>query len=124
MEIDYEKIGFKAGIEIHQELNTKKLFCDCASSLKEENLVSTTSRKQRSSAGETGKVDSASAYEHLRDRVFEYKAYRDESCLVELDEEPPHPVDETAFNIALGVSKMFKLNIPDSICVMRKTVTD
>ena len=30
VEIDFEKIGLKVGLEIHQQLLThKKLFCDC-----------------------------------------------------------------------------------------------
>jgi glutamyl-tRNA(Gln) amidotransferase subunit E len=32
--IDYKKIGFKAGLEIHQQLETKKLFCNCPSIFK------------------------------------------------------------------------------------------
>lgn len=124
MDVDYEKLGFKAGVEIHQELNTKKLFCSCKTTLKEQDLKSKTIRKLRSVAGETGEVDLASSYEHLRDREFIYSSYAEESCLVDLDEEPPHDVNPEAFNLALGVSKMFRLKIPDTICVMRKTVTD
>ncbi|MBN2368706.1 Glu-tRNA(Gln) amidotransferase subunit GatE [Candidatus Woesearchaeota archaeon] len=124
MDIDYEKLGFKAGIEIHQELNTRKLFCSCSSGMEEKKLCSSTTRKMRAVAGETGKVDLASAYEQFRDREFIYHAFENEACLVELDEEPPHKVDEEAFRIALGVGKLLKLKLPDTICVMRKTVTD
>lgn len=124
MEPDYQKLGFKAGIEIHQELNTKKLFCDCLSEMREDRLVAQTSRKLRAVAGETGEIDSASAYEQFRNRVFIYHAYKNEACLVELDEEPPHEVNPEAFAIALGVGKLFRLKIPDTLCVMRKTVTD
>ena len=31
MNIDYKKLGFKCGIEIHQQLETHKLFCNCPS---------------------------------------------------------------------------------------------
>ena len=34
--IDYEKTGLKAGIEIHQRLNTNKLFCNCPSDMSEK----------------------------------------------------------------------------------------
>jgi len=122
--MDYEKLGFKAGIEIHQELDTKKLFCDCSSKLEEKKEYNITTRKLRAVAGETGIIDTAAAYEQFRDREFVYHSYKDESCLVELDEEPPHPVDQDAFDIALGVAKVFKLKVPDTLCVMRKTVTD
>ncbi len=124
MGLDYKNLGFKAGIEIHQELDTNKLFCNCSSSMNEENLISTVQRKLRAVAGETGEVDLASAYEQIRDREFVYHGYENESCLVDLDEEPPRPLDKEAFKIALGVAKLFKLEVPDSICIMRKTVTD
>ncbi len=124
MRLDYKKLGFKAGIEIHQELNTKKLFCNCSSTMTENKLISETVRKLRAVAGETGEIDLASAYEQFRDRLFIYHGYENEACLVDLDEEPPHPVNKDAFTIALGVAKLLKLKIPDTICVMRKTVTD
>jgi len=124
MKVDYNKLGFKAGIEIHQELNTGKLFCDCSSGMGEKELISETSRKLRASAGETGEVDLAAQYEQFRNRKFLYHGYKGEYCLVELDEEPPHAVNNEALMIGLGVAKMFKLNVPETICVMRKTVTD
>ncbi|MFH0875307.1 MAG: Glu-tRNA(Gln) amidotransferase subunit GatE [archaeon] len=122
--MDYEKLGFKCGIEIHQELNTKKLFCQCSTALKEENKSFEVKRKLRAVAGEAGKIDIASQYEFLKDREFIYSGYFGEACLVDTDEEPPQPVNEEALDIALGVAKILKLNVPDSLCVMRKTITD
>ena len=124
MDVDYEKLGFMAGLEIHQELNTRKLFCNCKTSMKEEEKDTEVFRKLRSVVGETGEKDVASAYEELRNRKFTYHGYKGEYCLVDLDEEPPHNVDKEAFNISLGVAKLFGLVVPDNICVMRKTVTD
>ncbi len=122
--MDYKALGFKCGIEIHQELNTRKLFCNCSSALSEKRLVSEVRRKLRAVAGETGIVDLAAQYEFFRDRVFVYHGYEGEFCLVDTDSEPPHPVDPDAMDIALGVAKLLKLNVPDQICVMRKTITD
>lgn len=34
--LDYNKIGLKVGIEIHRQINTKKLFCECPSNLTEK----------------------------------------------------------------------------------------
>ena len=34
--MDYLKIGLKVGLEIHQQLNTHKLFCKCKSELTDE----------------------------------------------------------------------------------------
>ena len=35
-ELDYAKLGLKCGLEIHQQLDTKKLFCNCPSVLRQE----------------------------------------------------------------------------------------
>ena len=44
--------------------------------------------------------------------------------MVELDEEPPHPINKDALKIGLTVAKMMHCDIPDEIQVMRKTVVD
>ena len=33
---DYKELGLKSGLEIHQQLDTKKLFCDCPSILRND----------------------------------------------------------------------------------------
>jgi glutamyl-tRNA(Gln) amidotransferase subunit E len=30
-DLNYNKLGFRCGLEIHQQLDTHKLFCDCPS---------------------------------------------------------------------------------------------
>ncbi|MFH1229277.1 MAG: Glu-tRNA(Gln) amidotransferase subunit GatE [Candidatus Aenigmatarchaeota archaeon] len=122
---DYEKLGFKCGIEIHNRLNTKtKLFCGCKPKFSEENPILTVKRKLRAVAGEMGQVDVAAIYEYLRERNFNYSCYRDETCLVCIDEEPPKAVSKEALEIVLQISKMLKAEIPDEIHIMRKIVID
>ncbi len=119
----YEKLGFKAGIEIHQQLETHKLFCKCKSRLAEE-PVETIERFLRPVAGETGEIDKAALFESLKKKKFIYKVYEEESCLVESDEEPPHDVNPDALKTAIQVAKMLNCDIPDEIHFMRKTVID
>ncbi len=121
--MDYKKLGFKCGIEVHQRLDTKKLFCNCSSTMKEE-PVDEVVRKLRAVPGETGEMDPAALYEFLRDRRFIYKTYPSESWEVELDEEPPHNIREEAMDISLQVAKTLGCEIPDEIHPMRKTVID
>jgi len=121
--IDYKKIGLKCGIEIHQRLDTNKLFCDCLSDQKEE-PHGEIKRKLRPVVGELGEYDPAAIYEFFRNRTFIYKMYPNESCLVEADEEPPHSLNEEALKIALQICKIFNCYVPDEIHVMRKTVID
>ncbi len=122
--MDYKKLGFKAGLEIHQQLNTNKLFCKCPSNLTDNKPEIILKRKLRASKGESDKLDTAAQYEQLKDKIFNYQANKENSCLVEYDEEPPHNINEDALNLALQVALLFKAEIPDEIQVMRKTVVD
>src|SRR5439155_1877833 len=47
-----------------------------------------------------------------------------ETCLVELDEEPPHYINQEALQTALQVAILLNCEIPEEIHVMRKTVID
>ncbi|MBW6451287.1 MAG: Glu-tRNA(Gln) amidotransferase subunit GatE [DPANN group archaeon] len=121
---DYKKLNFKCGLEFHQALDTGKLFCSCSSKLSEELFVTSVERRLRPVAGETGNVDPAVLFESFRDRSFVYNIYAGESCLVELDCEPPHPVNALAFDVSLKIALMLNLDIPHEIFFMRKTVND
>jgi len=123
-DIDYKKLGFKCGIEIHQQLDTHKLFCNCPSEIRDDEPDIIVKRKMRAVAGEIGDVDPAALHEFLRDREFVYQAYSDTNCLVELDEEPPHPLNEEALDIALEISLLLNAKPVDELQVMRKTVID
>ncbi|MFH1638425.1 MAG: Glu-tRNA(Gln) amidotransferase subunit GatE [Candidatus Woesearchaeota archaeon] len=123
-DLDYSALGFKCGLEFHQQIGGRKLFCKCFTALQEEGQKVEFERKIRPFTGESGKVDIAGAYERLRNRSFVYHGYEDECCLIDMDEEPPMPVNQEALKMALEVATLLKLKIPDTICVMRKGVFD
>ena len=85
MELDYSKLKFKAGLEIHQQLDTRKLFCNCPSLLRKDEPDFVVMRKLHAVAGESGEIDVAALYQKSLDKEFEYQGY-DSTCLVELDE--------------------------------------
>lgn len=122
--VDYEKVGLKCGIEIHQQLDTNKLFCECPSILRQDEPDIVVKRKLYAPAGETGKVDIAAAYEQSKKKTYVYEAYSDTTCLVELDEEPPHEINQEALRIALQISLLLNAKPLAIIQVMRKTVVD
>lgn len=117
-------IGFKCGIEIHQQLDTHKLFCSCPSILREDTPQIVVHRKMRTVAGEMGEIDKAAMSEFLKNKEIIYQAYNDTNCLVELDEEPPHRINEEGLIIALKFCLLVNARIVDNIQVMRKTVID
>ena len=123
-ELDIKNIGLKVGLEIHQQLDTKKkLFCDCTP-IEEEEFSIKFSRKLRAAKSELGKIDPAALFESTKSKTIVYYANPKSSCLVEEDEEPPHALDTDAKNIALLISSALGSKIFSEIHVMRKTVID
>lgn len=113
---------FKAGLEIHQQLDTKKLFCSCDSYLS-DNVIGEFIRTLRPVQSEMGEYDAAAMLESIRKRTFRYQI-TENSCLVEMDEEPPHEVNREALELAIEISLMFHCRIVDEIHFMRKLVID
>ncbi|PSG98902.1 MAG: Glu-tRNA(Gln) amidotransferase GatDE subunit E [Nanohaloarchaea archaeon SW_7_43_1] len=123
--MNYKELGFKCGIEIHQQLSTEtKLFCDCPIDLEDEAADSQVKRYLRAVKGESGGKDHAAEVEEMKDRKFVYNYYKRNNCLVEIDEEPPHEMDEEALETALTFTRMIDAKIPAEIQVMRKMVID
>ncbi|MFH1786699.1 MAG: Glu-tRNA(Gln) amidotransferase subunit GatE [archaeon] len=123
-QMDYVKIGLKAGIEIHQQLDTRKLFCDCHSKILNSEPQFSVIRKMRVAASEMGEYDQAALHETKKEMVFEYLFEPDTACLVELDEEPPHPLNSEALKISLQLSLLLKAKLVNEVHIMRKTVID
>lgn len=125
MGIDYLKLGMKAGLEVHQQLDTgRKLFCRCPAFLRSEEPDFVVRRKLHKVAGETGEVDVAVEYEAALKKEFVYQGYDDTTCLVEIDECPPYEIDENALNEVLRIALLLNCEIYPAVQIMRKTVID
>jgi len=122
--IDYAKLGMKAGLEIHQQLDTGKLFSRTPSLLRQEKPDYEIRRKLHAVAGEEGEVDSAVSHEAALDKEFIYEGYDDTISLVELDESPPQQIDENALVEAIKIALLLNCEIYPISQVMRKTVID
>jgi len=125
MTTDYSKLGLKIGLEIHQQLNTKaKLFCNCPPLFFKDDPELTFLRRLRPTQSELGQIDPAAFFEFQKGIMLKYEANKTSTCLVEMDEEPPHSLNKEAVEIALTASIMMNAKPVDEIHIMRKTVID
>lgn len=123
--MNYQKLGFKCGLEIHQQLEGLKLFCNCSTLNLRDSLPDIVfERRLRAVAGETGEIDLAAKHEMAKLKKYIYEGDSKDCCLVEMDEEPPHPINPDSVDTALQVALMLKAKIVDEIQIMRKTVVD
>lgn len=123
--MNYDELGFKCGIEIHQQLDTDtKLFCQCPVVTENQTADAEVQRYLKAVRGEAGNKDEAAEVEEMKDRKYVYNYYDTSNCLVELDEEPPHEMDSEALETALKFSRMVDAKIPGEIQAMRKLVID
>lgn len=113
----------KCGIEIHQQLDTHKLFCNCPSVLRKDEPEFEVNRRLHAVAGESGEIDIAAKYATEQKKEFVYQGY-DTTCLVELDEEPPHELNQEALQIVLHIALLLNCQILPITQIMRKTVLD
>jgi glutamyl-tRNA(Gln) amidotransferase subunit E len=123
--MEYDKLGLKMGLEIHQQLNTKKkLFCPCACELTDKKPLYRVLRHLRPTQSELGKIDRAAFEESRRKLIFTYDAYSHHTCLVESDDEPPHPLNQEALKIGLIIASLMHMQVVDEFHTMRKQVID
>ncbi len=114
----------KIGIEIHQRLNTNKLFCNCKSEISEDEApLRVIHRRLHPVLSELGEIDEAAKAENQKRREFEYQVFSN-NCLVELDEEPPHPINQQALEAVLQIAHQLHATIVPQINTMRKLVID
>lgn len=123
--MDYKAVGLRAGIEIHQQLDTReKLFCHCETRLRNtEEHSGEFFRYLTATRSEMGEIDRAAQEEMKADRKFTYYTY-DTTCLIENDEEPPAPMNPEALDVCLTIAKMFAMTPVPQVNTMRKLVID
>jgi len=125
-EFDYQKLGLKCGLEIHQQLDSEtKLFCRCPNELQgTRDPDFTIKRYMRPVLGEMGTYDEAMLTEYEKGMSILYECYNDVICTYELDETPPFACNEEAKRIAIEIALLLNANIIDEMHVCRKNYLD
>lgn len=113
------KVTLKAGLEIHQQLNSGKLFCNCDANETGKDLLF--KRKLHATSSELGDVDIAAKTEQIKLFTYYNKSC---NCLVYTDEEPPRGPNKDAVRIAMQFAKLVDANIVEEMHFMRKVVVD
>ena len=109
----------KAGLEIHQQLDCGKLFCECDEFNVDDDLIF--KRKLHATSSEMGKIDIAAKSEGIREFTYFNRGC---NCLVYTDEEPPRGPNKKAVDIALQFAKLVNSTILEEVHFMRKVVVD
>ena len=122
---ELQALGLKSGIEIHQQLEGRKLFGPHPTKISEDNKYDfELMRYMRAAAGEGGKVDRAAQIETQKHKTFHYRGLHESAGLVETDGMPPISIDKLALMASLQFASILQSKISPVIQVMRKTVAD
>jgi len=124
---DYDRIGFKSGLEVHQQLKTKKkLFCNCPAGLynRKGDYDAEIIRHMRPTLSELGEYDGTALMEFKTKKQIIYHIKNQTACTYDIDDTPPFPLNREALNIALEISLLCKLNIVGEVHIIRKQYLD
>jgi glutamyl-tRNA(Gln) amidotransferase subunit E len=124
-EADYQTVGFKSGLEIHQQLYTdKKLFCRCPAGIYSENYDAEILRHMRPTLSELGEYDGTALMEFKTKKEIIYRINRNTVCTYEMDDTPPFLINEDALDIALGIGMLYNCKLVDELHIARKQYLD
>lgn len=124
-EEDYHRVGFKSGLEIHQQLLTeKKLFCRCPAAKYSHEYDAEILRHMRPTLSELGEYDGTALMEFKTKKEIIYRIKRETVCTYEMDDTPPFIMNDEALNIAIALGLMYRCNIIDEVHIARKQYLD
>ncbi|MFO7939264.1 MAG: Glu-tRNA(Gln) amidotransferase subunit GatE, partial [Bacteroidales bacterium] len=124
---DYQRIGFKSGLEVHQQLKTaRKLFCRCPAGIyhDDEHFDAEVIRHMRPTLSEMGGYDGTALMEYKTRKEIIYRLNNQTACTYEIDDTPPFPIDREALEYALEISLLCKLNVVGEVHITRKQYLD
>ncbi|UCF04377.1 MAG: Glu-tRNA(Gln) amidotransferase subunit GatE [bacterium] len=122
---DYDAMGFKSGLEIHQQLDTKKkLFCRCPVRPYSEEFNAEILRHMRPTLSELGEYDGTALMEFKTKKEIIYQIHQETVCTYEMDDTPPFELNEQALDIALEITMLLNCNLVSELHIARKQYLD
>ena len=124
--VDFKKMGFRAGIEVHHQIDTeRKLFCHCKPVLSHGEPDYRFERYFRPVLGEMGDFDEGMLIEYEKGYRVIYHAYEDSVCVYEQDEQPPFWPDNDAIYLGFELAHWLNFSaLVDEVVVSRKQYLD
>jgi len=124
---DYKRIGFKSGLEVHQQLKTRsKLFCRCPAGIyhDHDDYDAEVIRHMRPTLSEMGVYDGTALMEFKTRKEITYRINNRSACTYEVDDTPPFPIDQEALEIAIRIALAARMNIVGEVHITRKQYLD
>ncbi len=123
----YTSLGFKCGLEIHQQVKTvSKLFCRCPAGIYHghDEFDAEVIRHMRPTLSELGEYDGTALMEFRTRKNITYRLNYKTACTYEVDDTPPFPIDREALDIAIEIALLLKTNIVGELHLTRKQYLD
>ena len=122
---DYQAIGLKSGLEIHQQLDTeKKLFCRCPVLPYSDKFDAEILRHMRPTLSELGEYDGTALMEFKTKKNIIYRINKNTVCTYEMDDTPPFELNQQALDIAIEVTLLLGCKLVGEIHIARKQYLD
>ncbi len=122
---DYQAIGMKSGLEIHQQLDTeKKLFCRCPVKPYSDVVDAEILRHMRPTLSELGEYDGTALMEFKTRKNIIYQINQETICTYEMDDNPPFELNPQALDIALEVTMLLGCKLVSEVHIARKQYLD
>jgi len=123
----YEEMGFRCGLEVHQQLQTaQKLFCRCPAGLyqNEDSYDAQLVRHMRPTLSELGEYDGTALMEFKTKKNIVYRIKAETACTYDIDDTPPFAMNREALDIATEIALLLGTQIVGELHITRKQYLD
>lgn len=122
---DYQSLGLRAGLEIHQQILTeKKLFCRCPAGHYSDKFDAEILRHMRPTLSELGEYDGTALMEFKTKKEIIYRINHRTVCTYEMDDTPPFEINQQALDISLEIAMLLNFKLVSEIHIARKQYLD